>query len=623
MIESVELLLPPPREVATPEGGFPLPERPTLVADAVATETPRRLVAEALVAEMTALGIPPRTIPSADADIRLDLDPGVGAAESYRLTVGPRGITVRGADPAGLFYGTSTLAQWLRIHRDRDRVPFLRIVDRPAFRHRGVMLDISRDKVPTLDTLRGLIDLLAGWKINQLQLYMEHTFAYRGHEEVWRDASPLTASEVRELDAYCRARFIELVPNQNSFGHLHRWLIHQPYRPLAESPEGIEHPFSFERQPFSLCPIDPRGLELLAGLYDQLLPCFTSRTFNVGLDEILDLGFGRSAAACAEHGKGRVYLDFLRQVHQLVAKRGLRMQFWGDIILRYPELLAELPEDAIALEWGYESDHPFDRDTRSFAASGLDFYVCPGTSSWNSFAGRSENAVLNLASAAIHGDAQGALGYLIADWGDHGHLQPLPVSYPGFAAGAAFSWNVAAARKPRDLPLGRWLDLHVFRDRARVTGGVTRDLGNAYLQTGAEAENGSPLFFALLYADRPSAERRGQGMTVASLRRTLDHIERAVAPLSSARMERPDAELIRRELGWAADLSRFACRLAAARLEAGDEKPLSALPARRAFARRIDELIETHREIWLARNRPGGLDDSAGQLRRLKNLFAT
>ena len=220
---------------------------------------------------------------------------------------------------------------------------------------------------------------------------------------MWRDASPLTAEEVRALDAHCAARGIELVPNQNSFGHMHRWLVHEPYRQLAEVPEGFEHPFGDRREPFSLCPIDPGSLALLADLYDQLLPNFQQPQLNVGLDETFDLGQGRSAAAVAERGSERVYLDFLLQVHALVAARGHRMQFWGDIIIEQPELIPELPADAIALEWGYEADHPFAEHARRFAASGLEFYVCPGTSSWNSLAGRADNALRNLALAAVAG----------------------------------------------------------------------------------------------------------------------------------------------------------------------------------------------------------------------------
>ena len=81
-------------------------------------------------------------------------------------------------------------------------LPPCRIEDWPDFAARGVMLDISRDKVPTLATLTGLVDLLAGWKINQLQLYTEHTFAYAGHERVWRGASPMTGEQIERLDQF-------------------------------------------------------------------------------------------------------------------------------------------------------------------------------------------------------------------------------------------------------------------------------------------------------------------------------------------------------------------------------------------------------------------------------------
>ena len=625
MSEFLSLLLPRPRQAATPPGGFELPGRPTVSFRGAET----RVASQRLTAQLETLGARPRIAgdPS-EADVRVEIDASLEVAESYRLDVGPPGIHLRAADPAGLFYGASTLAQWLRIHlwkldRGPRIVPSLEVYDQPDFPHRGVMLDVSRDKVPELDTLKRLIDMLAGWKINQLQLYTEHTFAYRGHDAVWRDADPLTPADIRALDAYCRERFIELVPNQNSFGHLHRWLVHEPYRRLAERPDGVEHPFSSRREPFSLCPTDPGSLELLADLYDQLLPCFTSRQLNVGLDETFDLGTGRSAAACEERGKGRVYLEFLRRVHDLVADRGRRMQFWGDVILEHPELLAELPEGAIALEWGYEADHPFADDTLRFAAAGFEFYVCPGTSSWNSFAGRTRNALENLASAAACGHARGAAGYLITDWGDHGHLQPLPISYPGLAAGAAFAWNVETAREPLRLPLARQLDLYAFRDRAGQAGAGACALGDAYRLTGADAANGSALFFALVFAHKPPAERRGAGMTRDHLERTREHVERTAASLSGARIERPDADLIQRELAWVADLLSFACRLASGRLEIGEEKPLSALPGalKTELSGSLDALIEQHREIWLGRNRPGGLESSASRLGNLQKLL--
>ena len=126
------------------------------------------------------------------------------------------------------------------------------------------------------------------------------------------------------------------------------------YLPLAESPEGSN----------TLCPTDPGSVELLADLYSRLLPNFTSGLFNVGCDETFDLGQGRSKDECRRRGVHRVYLDFLFRVSELVARHGRRMMFWGDIILKDPELIGELPKNAIALNWGYEADHPFEAEAR-------------------------------------------------------------------------------------------------------------------------------------------------------------------------------------------------------------------------------------------------------------------
>jgi hexosaminidase len=151
----------------------------------------------------------------------------IANAQGYTLTIAADGIVAEAQTPAGLFYAVCTLIQV--IEQAGIQLPCLTIIDWPDFAARGVMLDISRDKVPTLETVLELVDMLAGWKINQLQLYTEHTFAYRNHPEVWASASPFTGQDILALDAYCRARFVELVPNQNSFGHMERWLIHDRY----------------------------------------------------------------------------------------------------------------------------------------------------------------------------------------------------------------------------------------------------------------------------------------------------------------------------------------------------------------------------------------------------------
>ena len=318
------------------------------------------------------------------------------------------------------------------------------------FAVRSYMLDISRDKVPTMGTLKQLVEILEKFNYNQLQLYTEHTFAYSKHEAVWKDASPMTAQEIRELDLFCAMHGIDLVPNQNSFGHLERWLVKPEYNHLAELPRGgAPLPWGgFKKDPTTLCPTDPASLDFLASLYDELLPNFESRLFNIGCDETFDLlGEGRSADAVKEKGEGRVYLDFLLKVAELVRKRGKRPMFWGDVILRHPELVPELPKDLIALDWGYEGNHPFMDEAAKFAAAGLDFYVCPGTSSWNSLAGRVENMRENMIAAERAGHTYGAKGFMVTDWGDGGHWQPLAASLPGLILGGNLAYSGSSAAK--------------------------------------------------------------------------------------------------------------------------------------------------------------------------------
>ena len=454
------------------------------------------------------------------------------------------------------------------------------------------MLDVSRDRVPTMATLLDLVDLLASWKVNQLQLYTEHTFAYRNHPEVWAEASPFTGEEILALDAYCGERFIELVPNQNSFGHMENWLKHPRYVPLGETSGAWITPWGETKQGgFSLCPLDPGSLALVRGMFDELLPHFSSTMFNVGCDETFDVGQGRSADACAALGRGRVYLDFLLQIYREVRSRGRTMQFWGDIILQHPELIPELPRDAIALEWGYEADHPFAAHGAQFAAAGIPFYVCPGTSSWNTLAGRTQSALGNLLNAAENGVKHGAVGYLNTDWGDLGHWQPPPVSYLGLAYGAAVSW-ACDANRDLDMPLA--LSRYAFRDPTGSLGSIACDLGSAYLQTGVLTFNSTVLFWILQRTPEWSAGL--EGLTAEGLRRTLAYVDDVIARLPQARSARADADLLGREFAWVADMQRHACRRGLWALDGADR----AAPLAAELAADAARLIGEYRLLWLA-----------------------
>lgn len=555
-----------------------------------------------------------KSVPPDQIRLALMIVPGsIGHPQGYSLTITPERIDIVAEQPAGVFYAAQTLRQLLQ--QRGATLPLLRCRDWPDFANRGVMLDISRERVPTMQTLYDLVDLLAAWKINQLQLYTEHTFAYRNHPEVWAQASPITSEQILALDAYCHERFIELVPNQNTFGHLTPWLTLDRYRHLAEAPEGCDTRWGHFDNPFSLDPGNPGSLELVRSMLDELLPHFSCRQVNVGCDETVDLGMGASKARVSELGIGRVYFEFLMKIYHEVKARGRTMQYWGDIIMEHPELTPELPRDAIALEWGYEADHPFDQHGALFAASGVPFYVCAGTSSWNTIAGRTDNTIGNLRNAAKNGMQHGAVGYMITDWGDNGHWQPLPVSYLGFTYGAALAWSGDANH---NLDMLRTLDVHVFKDSNSVMGRLVYDLGNVHQETGIQLHNSTSLFHILQASPEKIREFLSTGASqqdiVANFQRTLNRIDEIMSPMERSNMQRPDATLVKRELSWTADMLRHACRRL---FWALGETQVTATD----LAQDAGRLIVEFSDIWHARCRPGGFEKSVARMEKMRGGY--
>lgn len=540
--------------------------------------------------------------------------------QAYYLEITSEMIKISGGSQVGVHYGVMTLNQLLQ--QFPSRLPILTIEDSPDFPARGVMLDISRDKVPTMDTLFSLVDMFMEMKLNQLQLYTEHTFAYQNHEVVWKDSSPMTAEEIRKLDAYCKDRFIELVPNQNSFGHMTRWLKHDEYKHLAEAPDGWTTPWQdFRPEPFSLTPTDEGSIELMSELFEELLPNFSSDFFNVGCDETWDVGQGKSKTLVEELGSGRVYLDYLLKIYEIVKSHGKTMMFWGDIINQHPDLVPEIPKDTIALEWWYEDVNEYMEKSKLFADSGIPFYVCPGTSSWTTLVGRTQNCIANIQAAVEAGLEHGAIGVLNTDWGDLGHWQPLPVSYLGFAYGAAASWCYET-NKTIDLPAV--LDLFIFKDKKQVMGQLAYDLGNAYLKPELTIFNGS-LMFWMYHNDLKSMQATPRYSAFAKsgkdlindwdvlserLQDTSTFIHRVIGNLEEAEMKRDDAELIESEFVTAANMLLLAIDDA--------QRQINGSHSSTEITQRLDAIEKQYRENWLARNRAGGLEDSVARLDMLR-----
>jgi hypothetical protein len=500
--------------------------------------------------------------------------------------------------------------------------------DHPDVAVRGYMLDVSRDRVPTRATLERLVGILATARLNHLQLYVEHTFAYRDHEEVWRDASPLTPDDLRWLDDLCAAHGIELAANQNCFGHMGRWLAHDRYRRRAECPDGTEIAPGIPWPPGVLAPTEDNAAFAVALVREQQ-EALRSRIANVGCDETFELGRGASAARVAEVGRGRVYGEHLRRIIGPLLADGSAVQVWADVLAHHPEARALLPDgDVTALVWNYDAPDaptpslptalasvladigidlttPTDFATRlgPFVDGPTPAWLVPGTSTWCSFVGRLDNALPNLLDAACTARDAGIDGVLVTDWGDGGHHQPPSVSDPAILYGGAVAW---CAEANADLDVAEAVDRHVVGDPTGTIGRVLVEVGGLGSRTGVVARNCSPLAAALLSHQPLLTSGRPDPDLVADV---ISVLERAHDDLARARPSADDGATVVAELAVAVGLARNgALRLAAA---AGGPGPSAA-----ELADDLRPLIEDHRAAWLARARPGGLDDSAAHLER-------
>jgi len=369
--------------------------------------------------------------------------PGRKEAGAYRLRIDAEGTLVQANDEAGFFYAAQTLAQI--DGQFPAKRPCVDILDWPDYPVRGFYHDVTRGKVPTLETLLALADTCAHYKLNHLELYIEHTYAFKKHPEVWADADPLTAEEIRTLDEYCAQLHIDLVPSFSTFGHFYTW-IHRKFPELNELERDVSgDPFSWHDRMahYTLDCRNPKSIKLVEELLREVLPLFRSKSFNICCDETFDLGKGRNQALAKKLGVGRLYVDFLKKIMAVVRKAGKTPLFWGDVIGHYPKMLPEVPKDAIALDWDYSPELHHSK-ARLIARTKREFYVCPGVSGWNRWLPDYETAHRNITGLAKLGKKTGASGLLNTDWGDFGHINTLGPTLPGIILGASCAWHVAA-----------------------------------------------------------------------------------------------------------------------------------------------------------------------------------
>jgi hexosaminidase len=304
--------------------------------------------------------------PSAQS-INLILDTKAGtASEGYVLSVSPQEIVIKAGTSKGLFYGVQTLFQIIPTDSDR-KVPALLITDEPRFSWRGLLLDVSRHFF-TVDEVKRLIDQMAQYKFNILQLHLTDDQGWRieikslplltktgawrvprtglwwdrecpkeGEEAVY--GGFYTQDEIRDLVKYAGERGVNILPEIEAPGHSLAAIASYPFL----SSTGLNYKVNpgckfYGIEDNSLCAGKETTYEFLDKVFTEVAALFPYEYIHIGGDECYK-GFWEKCPDCTKRMKDSNLKDvkelqsyFVKRLEKMLNEKGKKLIGWDEIL---------------------------------------------------------------------------------------------------------------------------------------------------------------------------------------------------------------------------------------------------------------------------------------------------
>jgi hexosaminidase len=353
---------------------------------------------------------------------------GPDSREAYDLTVTADGVKLRARSSAGLFYGVQTIGQLLEGQQSATVLPMVEVHDWPSIAYRGTMVDVSHGPMPTEKEIELQLSFLSKWKANQYYLYSEDSIELDGYPLICLGGR-LSKDDIRKIVAYGRERHIDVIPNFDLYGHQHDLFRIEQYSGLSDQPHGTE----FD-------PKNPGVAPLLADWVNQFADLFPSPFVSIGFDETFQIEAATHASGAAAAPTG-LFVKQLTSVATLFQKRGKTVMAYDDIMVKYPQIIPELPSGIIAVAWYYTSEDPtYKRWLAPLVAHHVPHVIQPGVMSYDDIAPDYDTTFENIDTFLAAGRKSGAEGLVNSVWADDAQLL-FRMSFPGFAYGAIAPWQ--------------------------------------------------------------------------------------------------------------------------------------------------------------------------------------
>ncbi len=435
-------ILPTPQQVETAEGHFVWDENVVLTYDAADTEinqiiTLFRNDLDLISGRKVKFS---RVVIKGMHFIELIKTDHLGVSENedqaYRMTINPNFIRLEATSNTGLFYATQSLKQLYRYsflkNKGEVTIPCMTITDWPNFKIRAWQDDISRGPIVSMDYLKRLIPQMAECKLNAFSLYTEHTFKTKCHPDV-APTDAFTAEEIKELENYCKPYHIQIIGNQQCFGHFEEILCNPFYSDLADTKGNLN-------------PAKEETYQFLEDHLREVARAYKSPYFNINCDETESLGQGYAKAYVGSIGAEKVYYQHINRVNRMLRPFRKRVMMWGDIADKHPEILDNLDKDISLIAWSYVGSDSFDDFLQPYVKSGRNYFVAPGASLSERVWPKHYEFKANITNLCRDGYKNGALGVINTCWDDFGESLTNCALY-GLALGAEMSWNPATKQE--------------------------------------------------------------------------------------------------------------------------------------------------------------------------------
>ncbi|KAK6621143.1 hypothetical protein RUM43_011449 [Polyplax serrata] len=517
--------------------------------------------------------------------------------DAYQIHINSYKVHITANSLQGLHYSILTFTQILKLCDDTP-LPAVLIQDYSHLRHRGVLLDISpRGRIPNLEFLFSIIDMLSSLKINYLHLYTrllpscEWQLCYSKREMV-------------AIDRKSQDRFVTLVPVLD-----------------------VDDNFTGE------------NLDSMWQTFQEILTCFPNLTYvHLGprltallvqtkeISEELDETTSSNSANQSQLDNSGVESNL--GFHRLWPVSATLIACANSL----HRMKSVVPKNVILMEYGFQADYNFKEWSKVFQHQGGIMGFCPGTASWNSLTGCPEAAICNIFTAVQAAVDENAIGIVVAHWSGSHHLTPHPFSGTGFLVAAGLSWNPKSSLHYFHSSLGELLDTHILQDTSGKLGKIILELGhietyvlrcsrNQDMRDVSHLPDQEGTTFYRLLTDPDNVILDNFSMDIFA--RVSKYIKKYQKELLKVKLNCSFGEMIVQEILLSVDLMLTACRIGRALLTVGVNPNsnmglavinlgIENLPPtfRTDIANKLLAHIEQYKGTWLQRHLPAGLQTS-------------